>query len=171
MFELKPTVDFNLLALSINMGNTYTQLYIHFVFAVKYRASLIDETWAERLRQYITSIVQKQEHKIIAINNMPDHLHLFVGLNPNQAISDLIRIVKSDSSEWINREGLTHGKFQWQQGYGAFSHSRSQVSKVANYIANQQEHHKRKTFLEEYQQILKDFNIEFDEQYIFKLPE
>jgi len=95
------------------MGNTYTQLYIHFVFAVKYRASLIDETWGERLRQYITSIVQKQEHKLIAINNMPDHLHLFVGLNPNQASSDLIRIVKSDSSEWINREGLTRSKFQW----------------------------------------------------------
>ncbi|HEX8022850.1 IS200/IS605 family transposase [Mucilaginibacter sp.] len=153
------------------MGNTYTQLYIHFVFAVKYRASLIDEAWGERLRQYITSIVQKQEHKVIAINNMPDHLHLFVGLNPNQAISDLIRVVKSDSSEWINREGLTHNKFQWQQGYGAFSHSRSQVAKVVHYIESQQEHHKKKTFLDEYQHILKDFNIEFDERYIFKLPE
>ena len=153
------------------MGNTYTQLYIHFVFAVKYRASLIDETWGERLRRYITSIVQKQEHKVIAINNMPDHLHLFIGLNPNQAISDLIRIVKSDSSEWINKERLTRSKFQWQQGYGAFSHSRSQVDKVVHYIATQQEHHRKKTFLDEYQQILKDFNIEFDERYIFKLPE
>ena len=102
---------------------------------------------------------------------MPDHLHLFIGLNPNQAISNLIRIVKSDSSEWINKENLTRGKFQWQEGYGAFSHSRSQVNKVVNYITNQQEHHKKKTFLEEYQQILKDFNIEFDERYIFKLPE
>jgi putative transposase len=100
---------------------------------------------------------------------MPDHLHLFVGLNPNQSISDLIRIVKSDSSEWINRGKLTRNKFQWQQGYGAFSHSRSQVDKVVNYIANQQEHHKKKTFLDEYQQILKDFNIEFDERYIFQI--
>jgi putative transposase len=153
------------------MGNTYTQLYIHFVFAVKYRASLIDETWGERLRQYITSIIQRQQHKMIAINNMPDHLHLFIGLNPNQSISDLIRIVKSDSSEWINKEKLTGSKFQWQEGYGAFSHSRSQVDKVVNYIASQQEHHKKKTFLDEYQQVLRDFNVEFDERYIFKLPE
>jgi putative transposase len=153
------------------MGNTYTQLYIHFVFAVKYRASLIDETWGERLRQYITSIIQRQQNKMIAINNMPDHLHLFIGLNPNQSISDLIRIVKSDSSEWINKEKLTGSKFQWQEGYGAFSHSRSQVDKVVNYIASQQEHHKKKTFLDEYQQVLRDFNVEFDERYIFKLPE
>ncbi|WP_419701308.1 IS200/IS605 family transposase [Mucilaginibacter sp. NFX135] len=105
------------------MPNTYTQLYIHFVFAVKYRASLLNKDWDDRLRLYITAITQNHGHKVIAINNMPDHLHLFVGLNPKQAISDLIRIIKSDSSEWINKEKLTHGKFQWQEGYGAFSHS------------------------------------------------
>ena len=102
---------------------------------------------------------------------MPDHLHLFIGLNPKQAISDLIRTVKSDSSEWINKEKLTRGKFQWQEGYGAFSHSRSQVDKVVNYILTQEEHHQRKTFIEEYQHLLKNFDIVFEEQYIFKLPE
>jgi len=153
------------------MPNTYTQLYIHFVFAVKYRVCLLHEDWDNRLRLYIIAIVQNYGHKVIAINNMPDHLHLLIGLNPSQAISDLMRIIKSDSSEWINKENLTRGKFQWQEGYGAFSHSRSQVEKVVNYILNQQEHHKKKTFLYEYQQMLKSFDIAFEEKYIFKLPE
>jgi len=153
------------------MPNTYTQLYIHFVFAVKYRSSLLNKDWDDRLQLYITAIVQNHGHKVIAINNMPDHLHLFIGLNPKQAISDLIRTVKSVSSEWINKEKLTRGKFQWQEGYGAFSHSRSQVDKVVNYILTQEEHHQRKTFIEEYQHLLKNFDIVFEEQYIFKLPE
>lgn len=153
------------------MPNTYTQLYIHFVFAVKYRVCLLHEDWDNRLRLYIIAIVQNYGHKVIAINNMPDHLHLLIGLDPSQAISDLMRIIKSDSSEWINKENLTRGKFQWQEGYGAFSHSRSQVEKVVNYILNQQEHHKKKTFLYEYQQMLKSFDIAFEEKYIFKLPE
>jgi len=153
------------------MPNTYTQLYIHFVFAVKYRASLLNESWDERLRLYIIATVQNNVHKVLAINNMPDHLHLFVGLNPAQSISDLMRLVKGDSSEWINKEKLTPTKFQWQDGYGAFSHSRSQIDKVVNYILNQQEHHKKTTFLEEYQQILKSFDVDFDERYVFKSPE
>ncbi|MGN8071860.1 IS200/IS605 family transposase [Mucilaginibacter sp. SG564] len=153
------------------MPNTYTQLYIHFVFAVKYRASLISKDWDDRLRLYITAITQNHGHKVIAINNMPDHLHLFIGLNPKHAISDLIRTIKSDSSEWINKEKLTHGKFQWQEGYGAFSYSRSQVDKVVNYILTQEEHHQKKTFIEEYKHLLKNFDIVFEEQYIFKLPE
>lgn len=108
---------------------------------------------------------------MIAINNMPDHIHLLVGLNPKQAIADLMRVLKSDSSEWINTEHLTIGKFQWQDGYGAFSHSKSEIDKVVKYILNQQEHHKEKTFLIEYRQLLKHFDIPYDEQYIFKLPE
>ncbi|WP_091222107.1 IS200/IS605 family transposase [Mucilaginibacter gossypiicola] len=152
-------------------NNTYSQLYIHIVFAVKYRMALIENNWAERLRMYITSIIQNQGHKLIAINNMPDHLHLFIGLNPNQSISEIVRFVKSDSSEWINRQKLANEKFLWQDGYGAFSHSKSQVDKVVNYIANQQEHHQKTTFLDEYRKMLNDFNIEFDEQYIFKLPQ
>ena len=152
-------------------NNTYTQLYIHFVFAVKYRLALISEKWDERLRLYMTAIVQNNGHKMIAINNMPDHIHLFVGLNPKQAIADLMRVLKSDSSEWINKENLTIGKFQWQDGYGAFSHSKPEVDKVVKYILNQKEHHKEKTFITEYRQLLKRFGIPYDEQYIFKLPE
>jgi REP element-mobilizing transposase RayT len=153
------------------MPNTYTQLYIHLVFAVKYRASLISSSWDERLRLYITAILQNNGHKMLAINNMPDHIHMLIGLNPTQSISDLMRIIKGDSSEWINKEKLTANKFQWQEGYGAFTHSKSQVDKVVKYIINQQEHHKQTSFLDEYRQMLTNFNIEFDEHYIFKLPE
>jgi REP element-mobilizing transposase RayT len=153
------------------MPNTFSQLYVHFVFAVKYRAALLNIDWDERLRLYITAITQNQGHKMLAINNMSDHLHMFIGLNPNQSISDLMRKVKGDSSEWINKEKLTPGKFQWQEGYGAFSHSRSQIDQVVKYISNQQKHHQKKTFLDEYRQMLKDFDIPFEEQYIFKLPE
>jgi len=104
---------------------------------------------------------------MLAINNVHDHLHFFVGLNPGQSIADMMRIAKSDSSEWINKEKLTRRKFQWQEGYGAFSHSKSQISNVAAYIQNQQEHHKKVTFLDEYRKMLKDFEVEYDDRYIF----
>ncbi|MES2425714.1 MAG: IS200/IS605 family transposase [Bacteroidota bacterium] len=149
------------------MANTYTQLYIHFVFAVKYRQAIIDEEWEERLQKYITGIVQKNGHKLLAINNMTDHAHIFVGLNPKQSISELMRLVKGDSSEFINKEGFTKRKFQWQEGYGAFSNSRSQIDGVVKYILNQKEHHSKKTFRDEYLDMLKDYAIEYDEQYIF----
>lgn len=153
------------------MANTYTQLYIHIVFAVKYRASLIDDSWAEKLRKYVIAIIQNNGHKVIAINNMPDHVHMFVGMNPSQSISDLVRLVKGDSSEWINKERLTGSRFQWQEGYGAFSYGKSQVDDVVKYIANQQEHHKKFSFMNEYRMLLEKFEIEFDERFIFKLPE
>lgn len=153
------------------MSNTCTQLYIHFVFAVKYRAALLNNNWDERLRLYITATTQNNGHKMLAINNMSDHLHMLIGLSPAQSISDLLRLVKGDSSEWINKEKLTPYKFQWQEGYGAFSHSKSQIDKVVKYILNQQEHHKKTTFLDEYRQMLTSFDIAFDERYIFKLPE
>ncbi len=152
------------------MPNTYTQLYIHCVFAVKYRMAMLNDEWDERLRLYISAIVQNHGHKMLAINNMPDHLHFFVGLNPNQSISDMLRIVKSESSGWINKEKFVKNKFNWQDGYGAFSHSVSQVNSVVQYIHNQQEHHCKHTFLEEYQKMLKDFQVDYDERYIFKLP-
>lgn len=148
------------------MPNTYTQLYIQFVFAVKYRKALISSSWEEDLRKYITGTVQNLGHKMLAINNMPDHLHLFVGLNPKQSISDLMRIVKGDSSEWINNN-FSERKFYWQEGYGAFSYSRSHIDNVIKYILNQQEHHKKFTFLEEYKLLLDKFDIEYDERYIF----
>lgn len=153
------------------MANTYSQLYIQYVFAPKYRAAMLDNEWDERLRMYISSIVQNHGHKLIAINNMTDHLHMFVGLNPKQSISDLIKIVKGESSEWINKERLTKHKFLWQEGYGVFSYGRSQVDSVVNYIANQQEHHKEVSFLDEYKLMLQKFEVDYNEKYIFTDPE
>ena len=153
------------------MSNTYTQIHIQCVMAVKYRQSLIQPEWKDQLQKYITSIVQNHGHKMLAINNMPDHLHLFFGFRPNQSLSDLMRIVKSESSQWINDKQFTPAVFRWQEGYGAFSYSRSHVKAVTEYVLNQEEHHQKKTFLEEYQQFLEHFEIEYDERYIFKLPE
>ncbi|MGY3213603.1 IS200/IS605 family transposase [Mucilaginibacter sp. HD30] len=150
------------------MANTYTQIHIQCVIAVKFRQSVIEPIWKERLQQYITGIIKNQGHKMIAINSMPDHLHLFFGFRPNQSLSDLMRIVKGDSSEWINKQCFTPSQFRWQEGYGAFSYSRSQIKSVAEYIANQEEHHRKKTFLEEYEQFLKHFEIEYDDRYVFK---
>ncbi len=126
--------------------------------------------WDERLRLYITATVQNNGHKMLAINNMPDHVHLLVGLNPKQSISDLMRLVKGDSSEWVNSQQLTKSKFQWQEGYGAFSHAKSQVDAVVKYIHNQREHHKKVHFIDEYKKMLTDFAIDFEEKYIFSLP-
>jgi putative transposase len=153
------------------MANTYTQIHIQCVIAVKYRQSLIHPDYKERLHKYITGIVQNQGHKILAINSMPDHLHLFFGFRPNQSLADLMRIVKGDSSEWINNEKFIPSIFRWQEGYGAFSYSRSQVKIVTDYVMNQEEHHKKRTFLEEYEEFLKQFEIEYDARYIFKSPE
>ena len=153
------------------MPNTYTQIHIQCVMAVKSRHALIGSSWKEQLHKYITGIVQNQGHKLIAINSMPDHLHLFIGFRPNQSLSDLMRIVKSDSSEWINKQQFNSSKFNWQEGYGAFSYSRSHIKAVSDYIANQEEHHRKKTFLEEYKQLLNQFEITYDEKFIFTLPE
>jgi putative transposase len=150
-----------------HMPNTYTQLYIHFVFAVKYREAVIHEEWEDRLQKYITGIVQRNGHKLLAINNMPDHLHLFVGLNPKQSISELMQFVKGDSSEFINNNNLTKRKFQWQEGYGAFSNSRSQIDGVVKYILDQKEHHTEKTFREEYLEILRKNDVDYNEKCIF----
>lgn len=149
------------------MADTYTQLYIHIIFAVKYRDAAISEEWDERLRQYITGIVQHNRHKLIAINNMPDHMHLFVGLNPAQSISVMMQQVKGDSSEWINKEKLTKQRFRWQEGYGAFSYARSQVDTVVKYIQNQQIHHKKKNFLVEYREMLDSFGVIYDQSRVF----
>ena len=153
------------------MANTYSQLYVQCVCAPRFRDAMLDSNWDERLRMYISAIVRNKEHKMYAINNMPDHIHLLVGLNPNQSISEMMKIIKGESSEWINKEKLTSRKFQWQEGYGAFSYGKSQVDKVVKYIINQQEHHKKITFLDEYKRLLKIFEVEYDERYIFKLPE
>ncbi|ASB49112.1 IS200/IS605 family transposase [Alkalitalea saponilacus] len=150
------------------MPNTYTQIHIHAVFAVKNRLSLISKLWEQRLYQYITGIIQNHGHKMLSINGMPDHVHILFGMRPIQSLSDLMRDVKGDSSLWINESKFVAGKFSWQDGYGAFSYSKSQIPAVASYIENQKTHHQKKSFMEEYTKILKDFEIEYDEKYIFK---
>jgi REP element-mobilizing transposase RayT len=149
------------------MPNTYTQIHIHFVFAVKNRQALVQKEIRNRVEKYITGIVQNFQHKVLAIYCMPDHAHLFVGFRPNQSLSDLMREVKSKSSEFMNKERLTKEKFNWQEGYGAFSYSHSHIQNVIEYVLNQPEHHKEKTFREEYMELLKKFEIPYEDQYLF----
>ena len=150
------------------MANSYTQIHVQFVFAVKYRAALINNDWKERLHQYMTDIFQHNKHKMLQINSMPDHIHIFIGMRPHQSVSSLIQNVKAESSKWIKAENLCSSLFAWQEGYGAFSYAKSQVDDVVRYIKNQETHHKKETFLDEYRKFLIAFEIEWDEQYIFK---
>ncbi|WP_075352537.1 IS200/IS605 family transposase [Algoriphagus marinus] len=150
------------------MANTYTQIHIQAVFAVQNRQSLISEEWKDQLYRYITGIIQQNGHKLLQINGMPDHIHLLFGMRPIQSLSELMKQVKQDSSKWINLNKLSTGKFSWQEGYGAFSYSKSQVPRVIQYIQNQQVHHKKQSFAEEFHSMLKTHEIEFDERFIFK---
>ncbi|SFD55286.1 IS200/IS605 family transposase [Flavobacterium phragmitis] len=151
------------------MANTYTQLHIQFVFAVKYRKALIAPEWKDKLHKYITGIIQSHQHKMLCINSMPDHIHIFIGMRPTQSISSLMQNVKSETTKWIKEQNLCVN-FAWQEGYGAFSYSRSHVPNVIRYIENQEQHHNKETFLEEYQRQLRAFEIEYDNRYIFKEP-
>jgi REP element-mobilizing transposase RayT len=150
------------------MPNTYTQIYIQYVFAVQNRASLINEKWQTQLYKYISGITEKQDHKLFAINGMPDHVHVLISMNPKQAPSDLMYHIKRSSSLWINDNKLVAGKFSWQEGFGAFSYGKSQITDIARYIENQQQHHKKRSFIEEYIELLNAFGIEYDERYIYK---
>ncbi|WP_179018848.1 IS200/IS605 family transposase [Winogradskyella forsetii] len=150
------------------MPNTYTQIHIQVVFAVQNRQSLINEGWKSELNKYITGIIQNNNHKVLQINGMPDHIHILFGMRPTQALSDLMKMVKHDSSKWINDKRLVQGKFSWQSGYGAFSYSKSDVPRIINYIKNQEAHHKKVEFQDEYLKLLKDFDVEYDERYILK---
>lgn len=152
------------------MQNTYTQLHIQFVFAVKFRTALIHQDWQERLHKYITGIFQKNSHKMLQINSMPDHIHILIGFRPHQSISSIIQNVKTESSKWINRENLAESRFSWQKGYGAFSYSKSHVPKVIRYIQNQQKHHQSISFIDEYIRQLKVFGVDYDERYLFHEP-
>ncbi len=149
------------------MANSYSQISIQFVFAVKYRNTVILENWETDLYKYITGIVQNKNHKMIAINGMPDHIHILVGFNTVQSMADLMRDVKANSSKWINENKITPEKFEWQTGYGAFSYSKSHVRRVVNYIKNQKQHHQKQTFLEEYKTYLEKFEIEYNKDFIF----
>jgi len=151
------------------MANTYTQIHIHAVFAVQNRTSILSNTLKERLFQYISGIIHNHGHKLIAINGMSDHVHMLFGMRPTQSLSELMQDIKADSSRWINENKMVLGKFSWQEGYGAFSYSKSQISTVAKYIENQENHHSKITFIEEYTKILNDLELEFNSKYIFKL--
>ena len=150
------------------MANTYTQLYIQIVFAVNGRKSLIDKQNREELHKYITGIVTKRDQKLLAIFAMPDHIHLLVSIKPNISISDLVRDIKAGSSKFITDNNWIKGKFSWQEGFGAFSYSKSQMDNVVNYILNQEVHHKKKAFKEEYLDFLKKFEISYNEKYLFE---
>lgn len=152
------------------MANTYSQIHLQFVFAVKHRHSLILNNWKQELYAYIAGIIQNQDHKLLAINGMPDHIHIFIGMRPNQSVSDLLQDIKRNSSLWINQKKLVNGKFEWQEGYGAFSYSKSHVKQVIEYIENQEAHHRKLTFREEYLDFLIKFEVEYDERYVFKDP-
>ena len=147
------------------MANTYTQIYVQIVFAVQGRQNLIRPQYNDELQKYMTGIISGQGQQLIAINNMPDHFHILVGQKPNIALSDLVRDIKAGSPGFINDRRWALGRFSWQQGFGAFSYSHSQLDAVIRYIQNQQEHHRRTTFQEEYLEFLKRFNVPHDEQY------
>ena len=150
------------------MSGTFSQIYIQIVFAVKGRQSLIKNNWEEELYKYITGIIQNKGQKMLAINGMPDHIHIFIGMKPSCCLSDLVREVKKSSNEFINDKKFCSRIFSWQEGYGAFSYSYSALDNVIVYIMNQKQHHHVKTFKEEYLKMLKKFEIEFKDEYLFE---
>ena len=150
------------------MANTYTQIHIQAVFTVQNRDCLILDRWKDELYKYITGIVHNNNHKLLVINGMPDHIHILFGLRPSQSVSDLMQDIKGSSSKWINNNRFLPGKFSWQEGFGAFSYSKSDLPNVIDYINNQMMHHKGKTFLDEYLELLKEFEIDYDDHYLFK---
>lgn len=150
------------------MANTYSQVYIQIVFAVKGRQNLIEKQNREELHKFITGIVSNRGQKLLAIFAMPDHVHILIGLKPNVSISDLVRDIKAGSSKFINDKKWINTKFNWQEGFGAFSYSKSNLDAVVNYILNQEEHHKKRTFKDEYLDFLEKFEIEYDTKYLFE---
>jgi putative transposase len=148
------------------MANTFSQVYLHIVFSTKNREPLIKQSWEETLYKYVSGIITNKGHKPLAINGMPDHIHLFIGFKPIMSISDLVREIKKSTSSYINDNKLLNGKFYWQEGYGVFSNSHSQIKEVCTYIQNQKNHHKIISFKEEYLSILKKYEVEYDEKYL-----
>lgn len=153
------------------MANTYLKIFIQYVFAVQNRRSLINPSWRDDLYKYISGTVRNKGCKLYAIGGMPDHLHIFISMSADISPSSLMSDVKRSSSLWINRNNLVKGGFNWQHGYGAFSYSESHIDRIVKYINNQEEHHKKRSFIEEYKALLKEFQAEFDERYIFKEPQ
>jgi REP element-mobilizing transposase RayT len=150
------------------MPNTYTQCYFHLVFAVKNRDALIKKEWKNEMEKYITGIVQNYSHKMLAIGSMPDHIHILIGYNVNQLIPDLVEEIKTSTNAWIKEKRLSRFKFDWQKGYGAFTHSRSEIDNVVKYILSQKEHHKKRSFKEEYLEMLEKNDVIFSNEYLFE---
>ena len=150
------------------MSNTYTQIHLQTVFAVKYRDALISTEWRERLFQYMTAIFQSEGHKVLAVGGTNNHVHILFGFRPNKSLSDLMLRVKRETSEWTNQKGLTRFRFQWQEGYGAFSYSKGDVPNIIHYVLNQETHHAKTSFREEYLEMLRKNEVEYDERYIFE---
>ncbi len=150
------------------MPNTYTQIYIHVIIVVKGRKCLIPGDRKNQLYKYITGIIQNKNHKLIVINGVSNHIHMLIGMNPSESLSNLMKEVKRCATNYINEQKWLKGKFAWQAGFGAFSYSRSQLDKVVKYIQSQEKHHQRKSFMEEYVELLEMFEVEFDSRYIFK---
>jgi len=149
------------------MANTFSQIYLQFVFAVQNRQSLIAKEHKEELHKYITRIVQNRKAKMLAVNCMPDHTHLFVGFKPTILISDFVKEIKVESNEFINDKNWVRGQFNWQEGYGVFSYGHSQLDKVINYVLTQEINHQKRTFKQEYLGLLKKFDIKFEDRYLF----
>ena len=149
------------------MAGTFSQVYIQVVFAVKGRENLIGKEWKDDLYKYIAGIIKGKGQKSIIVNGVADHVHVFIGLRPSMAISDLVRDIKNNSNNFINEQKFVKGKFSWQEGYGVFSYSHSQIDAVYKYILNQEEHHRKKTFKEEYLEFMEKFQLEYDEKYLF----
>jgi REP element-mobilizing transposase RayT len=149
------------------MANTFSQIYLQFVFAVKHRQCLISKEHKEELHKYITGLVQNRKAKMLAVHCMPDHTHLFVGFKPTILIADFVKEIKVESNEFINGKKWVKGNFSWQEGYGVFSYSHSHIDNVINYVLNQETHHQKKTFRQEYHQLLEKFQIPFEERFLF----
>ena len=150
------------------MPGTFSQIYVQAVFAVQGRHNLIGKIWKDDLNKYISDIITNKGQKSIIVNGMPDHIHAFIGLKPSMSVANLLRDVKSSSSNFNNKNRFVKGKFSWQEGYGVFSYSQSQIDQVYNYILNQEQHHYKKTFKEEYLEFLHKFQIEYNEKYLFE---
>jgi len=152
------------------MANTYHQIYLQTVFAVKYRKAVIEKAWKEKLFAVIGNLINETDCKTIIVNGVEDHVHCFIGLEPVVSVSELMKTVKAKSSKYINDQSLTPDRFEWQKGYGVFSYGQSQVDRVYKYIQNQEAHHKKQTFRDEYLDFLKKFKVAYDEQYVFQDP-
>lgn len=152
------------------MPNTYTQIHLQLIFAVKFRSCLIKPFWRDELYRYIAGIISNHQHKVLAIGGMPDHLHILIGMRPDQALSQLLKEIKGSSSKWINEKKFLAQHFSWQEGYGAFSYAKSDLPRVISYIQHQEDHHRKKSFAEEYREMLEELGYDYDERYLPKDP-